>query len=130
MNKPSELRAAIQAVLDGLHPRVFYQAARGNPEFPYLVWDLTRAFDDGNTEVYLLEVDGWDQAKDTTALEDLMETVDGDGDLVAPSGLHRRVLNVPGQVAATIYRESRQSIPDEDDRIRRRRYTYEVRVIN
>lgn len=128
MNRSSELRKAIQADLLAIHPRAFFQKADAQAEFPYLVFDL-QSTDDGDTEVFLLDIDGWDDIPDTTRLEDMMGAVDGDGDIENPSGLHRRVINVPGKVTGTIYRESRLSPIDDDARLRRRRYQYQIRVI-
>lgn len=128
MIKPSDLRKAIDALLVSLHPRSFYQMARGNQVKPYVTWDLTST-DDGDMEVYMLEVDGWADAADNTALEAMMEAIDGDGDLTAPTGLHRRVLTIAGNPVGTIYRESRQPVPDDTDQIQRRRNTYQIRLI-
>lgn len=127
MSRSSLLRAALQDLLLTACPRVYYQRAAPDAEYPRLVFDLPNSFDDGQFEVYRLEVDGWDDTADTAALEALMAAVDGDGDHAAPTGLHRRVLSV-GDLTATIYRESRLSLVDDDERLRRRQYVYTVKV--
>jgi hypothetical protein len=121
MSSLSDLRTALQAIFAGINPRAVHQSVRGESAYPRLVWDLASAGNDEHTEMFVLEVDGWDDALDTTRLEQQMEALD--------AGLHRRVLSLPGAIAA-IYREQRQSVPQEDDRLRRRHYTYQVRLIN
>ena len=79
MSRVKALRAAIQDFLKSVHPRVHYHRADPNGAYPRLVFDLPTSFDDGNFEIFQLEVDGWDNNPDTSALEDLMAAMDGDG---------------------------------------------------
>ena len=127
MSRVKALRAAIQDFLKSVHPRVHYHRADPNGAYPRLVFDLPTSFDDGNFEIFQLEVDGWDNNPDTSALEDLMAAVDGDGDLDNPTGLNKRTIDADN-LTAQVYREQRLSVPDDDPRIRHRQYTYQVRV--
>lgn len=118
MSRSSLLRRAILAALLAVHPRVYYQAADPGAAFPYLVFDLPNAVENDIPEVFRLEVDGWDDSQDTTALETLMGAVD--------EALHKR--RIVDYVAATVYRDNRLSLRDDDPRLRRRQYVYQVRV--
>ncbi|MDZ4063483.1 MAG: hypothetical protein U1E22_02340, partial [Coriobacteriia bacterium] len=88
-NRVSLLRQALQSFLLSVCPRVSYGRADPVAPFPRLVFDLPNSHDDGEVEVFLLDVDGWDDSTDTTALETLMAAVDGDGAHQNASGLHR-----------------------------------------
>lgn len=121
MNKPVELRKMIQTVLKSKAPRVYFQDAPEDAVFPYVVYDLPNSIDDGTMENFRLEVDGWDAPAngDTTNLETLMDSID--------KALHREVKRVSG-FAAVFYRDNRMALLDDDKRIRRRKYIYQVRT--
>jgi hypothetical protein len=122
MIKTVELRKAIQASLKSIHPRVYYQHAPNEAVYPYLVYDFPNSTDDGLMERFVLEVDGWDRPTDgdTTSLETLMDNADKE--------LHRKVIVVNGELALIFYRENRLSLPDDDQRIKRRKYVYQIRT--
>jgi len=119
--KVIEVRKAIQSLLKTVHPRVFFEVADKKKIYPYLVCDLPNSIDDGTMENFVLEVDGWDQPDngDTTELETLMGTID--------EVLHSAVIRPPG-MALIIYRDNRLSLRDDDERLRRRKYRYQVRT--
>lgn len=121
MSKVIELRKVISSYLKSKHLRVYFEAAPENAIYPYLVYDLPNSSDDGSMEQFVLDVDGWDAPAnlDTTALETMMDTVD--------TGLHRKTVSISG-LAMTFYRENRLTLTDEDVRIRRRKYVYQVRT--
>lgn len=119
--KAVEVRKTIQAALKTAHPRVYFQVADENAGYPYVVYDLPNSIDDLSMERFILDVDGWDAPVngDTTALETLMDLIDRE--------LHRKTVLVNG-VSATFYRENRLSLTDEDKKIRRRKYVYQIRT--
>lgn len=138
MSKVLEVRRTIQDALKAVHPRVWFERAPDDAPFPYLVFHL-EAITDPSLERFLLDVDGWDAPADgsTVALEELMERVD--------QALHKRVIClqpsggfvspfqfVPSDdrdsLAFAIYRDRRLWPEDDDPRIRRRMYSYEVRT--
>lgn len=127
MNKIIEMRKSIQSFLKSKHPRVFFEAAPDTAVYPYLVYDLPNSFNaDESTETFVLEIDGWDYPSDgdTTALETLMDLIDkGNED----DGLHRKVILIPG-MSMVFYRENRLSLKDDDIRIRRRKYVYQIKT--
>lgn len=122
MIKTIELRKFIYSLLKSAHSRVYFQHAPDTASTPYLVYDLPDSSDDGSTEIFFLDIDGWDVPADgsSTALETMMGAVD--------AALHRKTMIVSGQISATFYRESRLAIPDDDPRVLRRRYTYQIRT--
>lgn len=115
------LRKALAERLKLTHPRVYYEAASDKAVMPYLVFELPNSFDDGTMEQFVLDVDGWDEpvSGDTTALENMMAAADG--------VLQRAVILANG-LAFIIYRDNRMTVDDDDKRIRRRKYIYQVRV--
>jgi hypothetical protein len=119
MSKIIELRKSIHSLLKSVHARVYFQNAPDNATYPYLVYDLPNSIDDGLMERFVLEVDGWDQSKDTTTIETLMSNMDAE--------MHRKVVVVNG-IAMIFYRENRLSLIDDDPRIRRRKYVYQIRT--
>ncbi|MCR8635748.1 DUF3168 domain-containing protein [Paenibacillus radicis (ex Xue et al. 2023)] len=121
MSKVTELRKVIQSQLKVIHPRVFYEITPDNTKFPYIVFELPNSVDDGTMENFVLEVDGWDAPTDadTMPLEQLMSNID--------EALHKKVVTGEG-LAFIFYRENRMSLPDDDKRIRRRKYVYQVRT--
>jgi hypothetical protein len=118
---PRELRLTIQAFLNTKHPRVYFQKAVAGAVFPYIVYDLPNAFETGEPpEVWVLDVDCWDNNPDTAALDALIESID--------SELHRKTL-VIGNARAQVYRDTRLApITEDEPTLKRRRYTYQVRV--
>jgi len=117
-----ELRKLINTTLRTVHPRVYYQRAPETATYPYLVYDLPDSIDSRPVEQFNLEVDGWDKPSsgDTTALETLMDDVDG--------VLHRKQ-GIFSELGVTISRARRLSISDDDPLIHRRKYAYDLRVI-
>jgi hypothetical protein len=123
MIKTVELRKVIKASLKSIHSRVHFKHAPDKATYPYLVYDLPNSTDDGLMERFVLEVDGWDRilpGQDTTTLETLMDSADKE--------LHRKVIVVNGELALIFYRENRLSPTDDDSRIRRRKYVYQIRT--
>lgn len=122
MSKVLRLRSAIVAILRAVHLRVYYQRAPDNAVYPYLVYELSNSVDQGDTEQFVLDVDGWDRPAvqgDSMQLEQLMDTVD--------EALDRRVVTVDG-TPVVIYRETRLPLEDDDVRLLRRKYVYQIRV--
>ncbi|EGW36464.1 hypothetical protein DOT_5628 [Desulfosporosinus sp. OT] len=70
-------------------------------------------------ETVVVDIDGWDIDKDTTALETLMAEVN--------YGLSKRTL-ATGNIAVTFYLDTKLSLRDDDPQIRRRKYTYQAKL--
>lgn len=119
MIKVIELRKAINTALKTVHPRIYYQDAPDDAVFPYLVYDLPNSVDDGYLEQFVLDVDGWDNSTDTTNLETIMDNVNKSLD-----GMTRTA----DSLSMSFYLDNRLTLLDDDSRIRRRKYTYQVRT--
>jgi hypothetical protein len=121
-----KLRTALQAYLKTKHPRVYFQAAPENAQYPYLVYDFPNTFDDGEaSQTVTVDVDGWDAPAggDTTELETLMETVNGNG----TTGLNKKTLTTD-DIVVTFYLDNKIPLTDDDKRIRRRKYIYQAKL--
>lgn len=121
MDKVIEIRKTIGALLAPVHPRVFYESADDKAAYPYLVFDLPNSVDDGSMEQFVLELDGWDAPANgsTIVLEELMSRAD--------AVLHQVAIRSP-ELAIVIRRDNRLTIRDEDKRLRRRQYQYQIRT--
>jgi hypothetical protein len=116
------LRKLLHPFLKSIHPRVYFQAAPENAQFPYLVYDFTQITNDGEEfETVAVDVDGWDMPAngDTTALETLMQTVN--------DALNKKTLTAEG-LAVTFYLDRKIPLRDDNKDIRRRKYIYEARL--
>jgi len=124
-----ELKKMIYAFLKTKTERVFPEMAPPNTTYPFITYGLSTSFTDPNQhmEIFTLEVDIWDNKPlDTTALETLTGTVDGDGAMTAASGLHRKHYYVSGTLRTDVYRDTRLEIDDPDPAIRRRQLRYTI----
>lgn len=110
--------------------RVYYEDVPTDTEKPYITFSFGPATQlDESVENVILEIDGWDIPLDnsTLALEQLLEDIDGDGDLTNPSGLNQLTLR-NDDISIQIRRETRLTVPDEDKTIKHKQYTYVVSV--
>lgn len=114
-----KIRNDIQALLSSINPEIYYEVADNDVVYPHVVFDLVNSTDDGTMERFVLEIDGWDDNKDTTELETLMSEID--------QALHRRTV-VIDEISLTFYRENRLTVRDPNPNLRRRQYSYQVRV--
>jgi len=123
-----ELRRTLTTYLKSVHPRVFFQVAPDDAVYPYLVLDFPNDAPDGEgLEVVVVDIDGWDDDTDTTALEALMAAVNGNGDRETPTGLNHRTLKTDTLVAS-FYIDRKLPLRDTDPRLRRRKYVYQARL--
>jgi hypothetical protein len=116
------LRKLLHPYLKSIHPRVYFQDAPDDAQFPYLTYDFTQITNDGEEfETVALDVDGWDMPAggDTTALENLMESVN--------DALNKKTLTAEG-LAVTFYLDRKIPLLDDNKNIRRRKYIYEARL--
>ncbi|MFZ5352742.1 MAG: tail completion protein gp17 [Bacillota bacterium] len=120
MVKIIELRKAILTYLKTKHSKVYFQSAPQKADTPYVVFDLPNSIDDGSLERFVLDIDVWDDSEDTNTVETLIDSIDVD--------LHRKTINASNEFAFTFYRENRLSLVDDDPRIKRRKYIYQVRT--
>lgn len=115
------IRALIQAQLEAVHPRVYYQIAPEKAPLPYLVYDISPIHDDGEyTQQMSIGIDGWDINDDTTRLETLMAAVN--------ARLDKRAILGTG-FALVLYFDTKTALTDSDLRIKRRVHLFQGRRI-
>lgn len=117
-----KFRELIHPYLKSIHPRVYFQDAPDNAQFPYLVYDFTQIINDGEEfETVAVDIDGWDMPAggDTTNLETLMQSVN--------DALNKKTLTAEG-VAVTFYLDRKIPLVDDNPGIKRRKYIYEARL--
>lgn len=105
-----------------IHPRVWYKKAPVSAQFEYLTYSFQNATADGEGfNLVVLEVDGWDMPLNgnTTRIETLMHEV--------AKKLDKKVLT-SNDLAVAFYLNQKLDLDDEDERIERRKYTFEMRV--
>lgn len=122
MIKTYELRKAIHLALKSIHPRVWFQTAPDGAAYPYLIYDLPNAVDDGSLEQFVLDVDGWDapEGGNTVPLESLMHEAD--------KALNGLAAKVGDSLTLIVYRDNRLALRDDDPKIIRRKHVYQVRT--
>jgi hypothetical protein len=57
-----------------------------------------------------------------------MSEIDGNGDKLNPTGLNKKTVSIDGVITATFYRENRLSLIDDNPKIRRRKYIYQIKT--
>ncbi len=125
-----KLRTLLDTFLSSIHPQTYFQDAPPKEQFPYATFDFSSNFDDGESmQLIVVDIDGWDAPidGDTTELETLMASIDGDGAADVPSGLNKRTLSGEG-IYVTFYLSNKIPLQDPDKSIIRRRYTYQARL--
>lgn len=120
-----ELEKEIKTYLETKCANVFNETADDSTNFPYVVFSFPNSI--GHIrEDFIFRVDVWDNQQDTARLETLVNNIDGDGDVLNATGLNMKNIFVEGKVAATVYKENRQTIPDNDKTLHRRQLVYTV----
>jgi hypothetical protein len=123
MIKMLEIRKQLKTLMQATGKQVFYQKAAPNAVFPYLVFDISNSIDDGTLERFVLDVDGWGNDENTYDMEQMMHLAD--------QALHRTTLYINDagkQLGMSVYRENRLTFDENDRRVYRRRYIYQIRT--
>lgn len=114
----SNLRKALLALLETIHPRVYFEDAEDDAVMPYVVFDYPNSLTQEEQERFMMDIDVWDDNADTTELETLAESI--------WNKLHKHH-HIDNDIQFSINRQNRGTLRDDDPRIRRRKQTYEIR---
>ena len=119
MSRTLDIIGAVRQRLLAVHPRVWPERAPDGAAYPYLIINLPNSFDDGDIEQFVLDVDGWDVPTNGSpaALETMMAAAD--------DALNKQSI-LTGSDSFVVYRDNRLTLEDDDKRIRRRKYIYQV----
>jgi hypothetical protein len=117
--KVIDMRTALMTLLKTVHARVYFRIAPDNVAMPYVVFDLPNSIDGGALENFVLDIDFWDDDTDTTTIETLADSID--------AVIHKKAIFVEDKVGFVMYRNNRLNPPDDDPRIRRKKYIYQAR---
>lgn len=117
-----ELRTEITKLLKTYHPRVSFQQATNKTRFPYIEFDIPNSFVEGQQEIFSLDVDIWDDKKDTTEIETLAASI--------WKGLnYYRFMNE--NIQFSIYQENRLPPLDEQEpQLKRRKLIFSLRYFD
>lgn len=110
-------------VVEGISKsRVHYQTAPFGTPMPYLIYNFLPSFMNDEQEVIPLDIDIWDNQKDTTEIETLATDLWKD---------FRKFRYIDENMQFTIHRETR--VPELDEAeigIRRRKLTFQIRYFD
>jgi hypothetical protein len=109
--------AAADTILEYLetkHSRSYRNSKPQNPDPPYVVFRLESGADTCPSDDLYLNIDVYDLSSNTVrAMEDIADLIDGNSDLLEPSGLNHRVINTAA-LNLQFEREQRQYVPPEE----------------
>jgi hypothetical protein len=106
-----EVRKTIKSQLKSIHPHVYFLKAPSNAQFPYLVYTVELTDLGDGLRMVTLDVDGWDNQDDTTALETLMSNV--------RTALDRN-LSINESLFLSFYLDRQLALTDENPQLNRR----------
>ncbi|MCR1953002.1 hypothetical protein NSA50_18540 [Clostridium sp. DSM 100503] len=116
MSKTIELRKDIKKILSEAHDRVFYRKANDKVAYPYCTYLIKDIYGAKALEINIWNIDD----KDSTAtIEELADNIQKILDDTISINEHHSII--------LYYNEDRKWIDDEDKRIQRINFSYEIR---
>jgi hypothetical protein len=113
-----KIRKILLDYLKSVHSRVYYEVAPETATLPYVVFDLPNSVNfEADRQDFTLEIDVWDNNKDTTGIETLTTNID--------KVLHK-LRHLDNDYLLIIERNNRLNISDPDLKRRMLRYTVKV----
>jgi hypothetical protein len=128
-----ELRKVIESKIAALvgNDKVYFEEApqeRNINQFPYVTFWLPTSLEAFQREDFNLEVNVWDLEMrsdyDPDDIDSITNSIDGDGGIKSPTGMHRYKVYTPDVLQVRFYRANRLMIPDPDPMIKRRQLVY------
>jgi hypothetical protein len=106
-----EVRQAINNNLKSIQPRTYFLQSPPGAPFPRLVYTIEITNLEDELKLVTLDVDGWDNQKDTTALEDLMTSV---------KNAFNKNLVINDKLFISFYLDRQLALTDDDPQLNRR----------
>lgn len=101
MSKTVEIRKAVYGLLSEVYSGCYYRKAPADAQMPYVVYSI------GNYgPAAYLKLDIWDNATDSTAVENLADQFE--------TALHRLTFSNSELMVSFLFERDRQQLPDED----------------
>lgn len=114
-----EFLELIYGLLSGIGTTSLEEAEQG-AQFPYITYSLQPSIEDFQREIFILEVNVWDNSQDTEPIEKMADDID--------KLLHRYKYYKKNELQTSIYRMNRSMIPDPNPEIRRRQLMFECKT--
>lgn len=125
-----ELRQILQSYLESIHSNVFFQLAPENTPFPYVIFDFLPSINiSEHHEIVPVDIDVWDLPinNDTTVIETLISSINGDGNISDPTGLNKKTFETEN-MAVSFYLESKLTLQADNKQLKRRKYSYLAKI--
>lgn len=119
MNRTIELRKVLQILFKTITNNVHYEIAPDTSPYPYLVYEFNELTYSYGKSVLMLEVNILDYGTSTTFVETLADTL---------QDTLNKYYFINDKIQFTIYRGNRNTIQEEDKKIRRRRMIFEIQL--
>lgn len=113
--KMKEVRQAINTKLKSIHPKTYFLQSPSTAPFPRLIYSIEITDLEDGLRLVTLDVDGWDNKEDTTALEDLMISVKNE---------FNKNLVINDQLFISFYLDKQLALPDDNPQLNRRTNTF------
>ena len=119
MTKTNELKKNLQELFETLTTNVFAEDADKDTPYPYLVFETQELFNVDNKTVYELEVNLLDYGVSTRAIDTLADDM---------QKLLHQYYFIDEKIQFTVYKINKNTVKEEDKKIRRRRLTFEIQL--
>lgn len=128
-----ELKKMLYNFLITVNKNIYEKKTPSKISYPYIVYylDLSETDDNQKMEIFDLYIDIFDNKEfDTTTIDALASSIDGDGAIHGATGLHRKHYFESGKLQCDIYRTNRDGDPPgqstQDQNINQIRLEYQV----
>ncbi len=124
-----EIKKAIKLFLSEYNVGVYFKTASDKAKMPYIVFGFdTIKLQNESIETFILNIDAWSYENSKVQLDEIMSTLDGNGELEKPTGLNKYIL-ISDKITIVFKRENIIILEERDKKLLRRRYTYTVSVL-
>jgi GH25 family lysozyme M1 (1,4-beta-N-acetylmuramidase) len=120
---PIDILKQIKVLIGETSYKSYNEVAPDNAVYPFVTYELSNSFSNEDTEVFVLDINGWDSFTDaagTQRLETMMSVI--------TAKLQKNVKALTG-ASMSFHLDNRKTLHEPDTSIRRKKYTYQVRYI-